>query len=193
MLKKFITKSFLAYTILYTIFLITLKFILNQFNIEFMSWVYYFSSLLILIMTIIGTEQLLLKIKSETLKNISITISFILFLIIIYFFITASLLFYKPTHIIEKNNQKLQVTVFYWDQLHTIDYYDYINPLMRSTENIDNEIISTGSSDDPFEADFEYKQYNKNSWIHSTLKKYIDILSIIDKQVYKQFNRFLYP
>lgn len=193
MFKKFITKSFLAYTILYTIFLITLKFILNQFNIEFMSWVYYFSSLLILIMTIIGTEQLLFKIKNETLKNILIIISFVLFLIIIYFFITVSLLFYKPTYIIEKNNQKLQATVFYWDQLYTIDYYNYINLLMRSAENIDNEIISAGYSDNPFEVNFEYKQYNKNSWIHNTLKKYIHILSIIDKEIYKQFNRFLYP
>ena len=190
MLKNFIMKNFLTYTILYTIFLITLKFILNKFNIEFMSWIYYFSSLLIFIMTIIGTEQLLLKIKNKILKNISIIISFIIFLITIYFFITVSLLFYNPTHIIERNNHKLQVTVFYWDKLHTIYYY--INPLMRSTENIDIETISTASLDDPFEVNFKYKQYTKNSWIHSALKKYIDILSIINDEIYKQFNRFSY-
>lgn len=181
MWKKIKQKNLGLYSSIYVIILLIFKFILNQFNIEFMSWFYYFSSILILIMTIIGTEQLLFKIKNKTFKNISIIISFILFLIIIYIFIIASLWLYKPTHIIEKNHQKFEVTVIYWDKIHTIYYFNYINPLMRSYDTIKIETTSLGSYKDPFETNIEYSQYKKSSWIHSALKKYIDTLSIIYK------------
>ena len=97
---------------------------------------------------------------------------------------------YKNNHIIQKNNQKMEVAVSYWDRLFTIDYYDYINPIMRSKDYIDSEINiiykfvtpdnkSIYKTYDPFKSVPEYQKYTKKSLTHDLLEYYINFLEYI--------------
>lgn len=186
---KKLNKNMLIYSILYSIILLFLKLILNKLNLEFMSWFYYLSFNLIYITAVIGIFQLILKINKKSLRIISIFITTILVIGITYIFLVIQMLFYQPTHLIKKDSNKMEVSVHYWDKLFSLNYYEYKNPLMRSYENIDNEIFSrdpelykidkTTYSYDPFECIEEYKKVERKSYIRILLKHWINLCEYI--------------
>ena len=142
-------KNFCIYALIYTIGIIVLKLILNLFNLEFLTWVYYASIAFVFVMMIIGVFQLLLKIKKKTIKVISIILFVMISIIISFFGVFAGLLTYVPEYITEKNGTKVIEIQKYWDRnkRERKQYYKYYNIFFRSKKIIDSENIRYYLSD----------------------------------------------
>ena len=135
-------KNFCTYAVIYAICVITLKIILNLFNLEFMTWIYYASAAYVFLMIVIGIFQLLLQIKKKVLKVIII----IIFLIILYYIgIFGKFIFvfgYRPEVMREKDGIKVVEFQKYWNRNEEIDYYyKYYNLFLRSKECISVDTV----------------------------------------------------
>ena len=136
-------KNFCTYAVIYVICVIVLKIILNLFNLEFMTWIYYASTAYVFLMIVIGIFQLLLQIKKKVLKVIII----IIFLIILYYIgIFGKFIFvfgYRPEVMREKDGIKVVEFQKYWNRNEEIDYYyyKYYNLFLRSKECISVDTV----------------------------------------------------
>lgn len=151
---KKIFKNGIIYSLLFGIIFYLINFTLNKNSIQFMNWIYYLLYSIIILSFMVGIFQLLLKIKNKIKRNIFLVIatifSGIIVFIVVYFFMIA----YNPEYIIIKNNKKMVATVVSFHHTY-INYYDYINPIMKSTKVIDSEHYSDGSHN-PFKEDIDY-------------------------------------
>lgn len=136
-------KNFCIYALIYATGIFILKIILNLFNLEFMTWIYYASVAYVFVMFVIGIFQLLLKIKKKGLKVITI----IIFLIILcYVSLFGRFIFvfgYRPEVIREKDGVNVVEFQKYWDRNEKIDYYyyKYYNLFLRSKECISVDTV----------------------------------------------------
>lgn len=64
-IKKYIPKIILLDTMLYTLIIVTLYFILSSFKLMFREWIYIVSTIIIMFGFIVRIIQLLLKIKKK--------------------------------------------------------------------------------------------------------------------------------
>lgn len=150
-------KSFsngIIYSVLYGTIFYLINFTLNKNNIQFMNWIYYLSYSIIILCFLIGIFQLLIKIKNKITRNIFLVIMTIFSGIVIFISIYVSMLAYNPEYIIVKDNKKMVATVESFHHTY-INYYDYINPIMKSTNVINSEHYSDGSHN-PFKEDMDY-------------------------------------
>lgn len=123
-------KNFLIYTIIYTILLLAMKYLLNLFQLEFRLWIYQISLFLISLGLVIGIVQVIRRIKEKELK-VFVTIDCIFLAIPIC--IVAYFLFFDlfiPEYVVIKNSEKRLAVVkdFYGVTVH---YYEYKGPLIR--------------------------------------------------------------
>ena len=119
-----------------------------------MNWIYYLSYSIIILCFLIGIFQLLIKIKNKIKRNIFLVIMTIFSSIIIFISIYFSMLAYNPEYIIVKDNKKMVAIVKSFHHTY-INYYDYINPIMKSRNVIDSEHYSDGRHN-PFKEDMDY-------------------------------------
>lgn len=188
MWKSIKSHNFFIYTVFYALYITILKRILNIFDLEFMDWFYYFSINFIYITAIIGLFQVILKIKRTAVKRNIIILSVITLLITTFILFSIEAFYYNKAYIIEKNGEKMEVIVSYYNKEPDIQYCKYINPLMRSANYRSHEILRLGA-DNPFEKDPEYRQYLKFSITHTVTDIYIKIVGttaefILDSLVY---------
>ena len=96
-----IKQNSIIFVILYGLIFYSINFILSINNIVFMNWIYYFSNGIIILGSIIGIYQLILKIKNKIKKNVFIIIMTIFSSIVICIYIYISLISYNPEYIKE--------------------------------------------------------------------------------------------
>lgn len=176
MRKKINVNNFFIYSIIYLCIIIVIKFILNIINLELMSWFYFLSFHIIYIFSIIGFIQLILKINNKTLKIALIILSLIILYIVTLFSVIVAIFRYEPTYIIEKDNNKV-VAVIEGLPYSSINYYKYINPLMRTYNYIEHESLKDNI--DPFKNNIHYQEYMKKSFANNFLNHYINFLENI--------------
>ena len=82
-IKKYIPKIILLDTMLYTLIIVTLYFILSSFKLMFREWIYIVSAVIIIGGFVAGIIQLLSKIKEKVLRNVLIGIVIILVILMI--------------------------------------------------------------------------------------------------------------
>ena len=82
-----IKQNSIIFVILYGLIFYSINFILSINNIVFMNWIYYFSNGIIILGSIIGIYQLILKIKNKIKKNVFIIIMTIFSSIVICIYI----------------------------------------------------------------------------------------------------------
>ena len=82
-----IKQNSIIFVILYGLIFYSINFILSINNIVFMNWIYYFSNGIIILGSIIGIYQLILKIKNKIKKNVFIIIMTIFSSIVICMYI----------------------------------------------------------------------------------------------------------
>ena len=102
-----IKQNSIIFVILYGLIFYSINFILSINNIVFMNWIYYFSNGIIILGSIIGIYQLILKIKNKIKKNVFIIIMTIFSSIVICMYIYISLISYNPEYIIIKDVKKM--------------------------------------------------------------------------------------
>ena len=156
-IKKYIPKIILLDTIIYTLIIVALYFILSFFKLMFREWIYIVSTIIIVIGFILGIIQLLLKIKKKIIKYSLISIFIILLLLstpIVHFFVAFS---YTPEHVVEKNgiNYVAYVTGF---KITYVYYYDYKNIFIVGNQKRIEEYYGKGGFD-PIKNKYRY-EYN---------------------------------
>lgn len=149
-----IKQNSIIFVILYGLIFYSINFILSINNIVFMNWIYYFSNGIIILGSIIGIYQLILKIKNKIKKNVFIIIMTIFSSIVICMYIYISLISYTPEYIIIKDGKKMVADVEGFHHTY-IYYYEYINILVRKKSTVAIEHYSSGSHN-PFKTDINY-------------------------------------
>ena len=156
-IKKYIPKIILLDTIIYTLIIVALYFILSSFKLMFREWIYIVSAVIIIGGLVAGIIQLLLKIKEKVLRNVLIGIVIILLLLstpIIFFLGAFS---YMPEHIVEKDGKKYIAYVNGFLRTY-VYYYDYKNIFVVGNQKRIEEYYGKGGFD-PIENKFRNK-YN---------------------------------
>ena len=156
-IKKYIPKIILLDTIIYTLIIVALYFILSSFKLMFREWIYIVSAVIIIGGLVAGIIQLLLKIKEKVLRNVLIGIVIILLLLstpIIFFLGAFS---YMPEHIVEKDGKKYIAYVNGFLRTY-VYYYDYKNIFVVGNQKRIEEYYGKGGFD-PIENKFGNK-YN---------------------------------
>lgn len=181
-------KSIIFYWIIYILVLLITKIIINIFNMEYRQWIYNISLIVIIIGFISGIIQLLLKIKKKIIKIVTIVIFVILMLLISPYTFFFLLFTYEEEDVVMKDDKKMvSYTQTFWDT--NIDYYDYINPIVRGknkkikenyTENSIYTIIYYDEDGNVIKENT--KSYNNSNNINgtedTTSKETIDISSL---------------
>lgn len=156
-IKKYIPKIILLDTIIYTLIIVALYFILSSFKLMFREWIYIVSAVIIIGGFVAGIIQLLLKIKEKVLRNVLIGIVIILLLLstpIIFFLGAFS---YMPEHIVEKDEKKYIAYVNGFLRTY-VYYYDYKNIFVVGNQKRIEEYYGKGGFN-PIENKFGNK-YN---------------------------------
>ena len=156
-IKKYIPKIILLDTIIYTLIIVALYFILSSFKLMFREWIYIVSAVIIIGGLVAGIIQLFLKIKEKVLRNVLIGIVIILLLLstpIIFFLGAFS---YMPEHIVEKDGKKYIAYVNGFLRTY-VYYYDYKNIFVVGNQKRIEEYYGKGGFD-PIENKFGNK-YN---------------------------------
>jgi len=159
-IKKYIPRIILLDTILYTLIIIVLYFILSSFKLMFREWIYIVSTIIIMVGFVIGIVQLLLKIKKKIVKWIMISIFIILLLLstpMIYLF---GIFAYTPEHVVEKDGKEYVAYVNGFLKTY-VYYYDYKNFLVVGNQKKIKEYYGSGGFD-PIENKYGY-EYNVKS------------------------------
>ena len=123
-------KTVLFYWFIYVVFFILSREILLACNMNYMQWIYIISFLIISMGFIVGIIQLMLKIRNKIVKIVSIVIFSLLIICSIPYAFFAVLFLYAPEEIVIKDDKKMVTyTRVFWEK--DIDYYDYINFIVR--------------------------------------------------------------
>ena len=170
---KSLNKLIIFYSILYLLIFLLMKTILKIFNIAFREWFVFLSIIIIAITFIIGIIQLLLKVKPKFLKILSVISFIVLLLLISPFAFVISAFIYMPEHVVEKDNKKYVAYVNSWLDTR-VEYYDYINFLLReNTIRIVENYYNVGKD---VLADKEKKWIPENSFCYDENGKVIAII-----------------
>lgn len=154
-IKKYIPQIILLDTIIYTLIIVALYFILSSFKLMFREWIYIVSAVIIIGGFVAGIIQLLLKIKEKVLRKVLIGIVIILLLLstpIIFFLGAFS---YMPEHIVEKDGKKYIAYVNGFLRTY-VYYYDYKNIFVVGNQKRIEEYYGKGGFD-PIENKFGNK------------------------------------
>jgi len=144
-------KSILFYTFVYSILFFISKIILNMLGLEYMQYIYKFSIFIILFGIVLGVIQNFIRSKSKDTRvciivcSISIIAIFVLFW---QFFALLYIGFFPPEHIIEKSDKKMVGYVYAFLDTR-VEYYEYINILVRKANKSYVEDYGQGGFD-PF-------------------------------------------
>ena len=154
-IKKYIPKIILLDTILYTLIIVALYFILSSFKLMFREWIYIVSAVIIIGGLVAGIIQLLLKIKEKVLRNVLIGIVIILLLLSTPAIFFLGAFSYMPEHIVKMDGKKYVAYVN--DFLRTyVYYYDYKNIFVVGNQKRIEEDYGKGGFD-PIEDKFGNK------------------------------------
>ncbi len=154
-IKKYIPKIILLDTILYTLIIVALYFILSSLKLMFREWIYIVSAVIIIGGLVAGIIQLLLKIKEKVLRNVLIGTVIILLLLstpVIFFLGAFS---YMPEHIVRKDGKKYVAYVNGFLRTY-VYYYDYKNIFVVGNQKRIEEDYGKGGFD-PIEDEFGNK------------------------------------
>ena len=163
--KKYIPKIILLDTIIYVFLIVALYFILSFFKLMFREWIYIVSVIIIMIGFIVGTIQLLLKIKKKVVKSILIGAFIILLLLSIPIVHIATSFSYTPEHVVEKDGKKYVAYVTEFKRTY-VYYYDYKNIFVVGKQKRIEEYYGYGKGGfDPIENKYGY-EYNVESTIY---------------------------
>ena len=169
-MKKILNKiknNILISTIIFLVIFIISKLIINVIKLEYMQWVYKTVIFISILGFIIGIIQIITKTKNrkfkiflETLFAIGIVICIVFFQLFALFYALA----FKPEHIVQKDGQILVAYVRAFKRTY-VDYYEFVNPFVRSTNLVLNEYYGKGGFD-PIEnkehSVESYTYYDKN-------------------------------
>ncbi len=164
------------YVFIYVLFYVVTTILLHKFNLEYMQWVHFMSSLIILIGGMAGIIQLLKK------EDISVIMIIVLDLLLILIFIVGIYLVFKSLNYEEisyKDGYKMVENSFsdsYKD--YHIDYYDYKNIFVRGKNARIRDIYHRSFSEDNYIVTDYYDRYG--NYLYSKNKyevKNTDILS----------------
>ena len=147
-IKKYIPKIILLDTIIYTLIIVTLYFILSSFKLMFREWIYIVSAVIIIGSFVAGIIQLLLKIKKKILRNVLIGIVIILLLLSTPAIFFLGAFSYTPEHIVRKYVNGFLRTY--------VSYYDYKNIFVVGNQKRIEEDYGKGGFD-PIENKFGNK------------------------------------
>lgn len=169
-------KSILFYTFVYSILFFISKFILNILGLEFIQYVYKFSIFVILFGIVLGVIQNFIRSKSKDTRICIIVFSISIIAIFVLFWQFFALLyigFFPPEHIIEKSDKKMVGYVYAFLDTR-VEYYEYINVLVRKANKSYVEDYGQGGFD-PFDEKIGYKHeiqdviyYDENGKVIST-------------------------
>lgn len=123
-MNKNILKSVLIYTIIYISIFVIINFILNVFDMNYREWIYFVSLILIVIGLIVGTIQLLCKIKKKILKRSLIGLFIVTLIPCMLYILVFCLFAYKPEHVVIKDGQKMIAYVNGFMDTY-VEYYEY--------------------------------------------------------------------
>lgn len=154
-IKKYIPKIILLDTILYTLIIVVLYFILSSFKLMFREWIYIVSAVIIIGGLVAGIIQLLLKIKEKVLRNVLIGIVIILLLLSTPAIFFLGAFSYMPEHIVKMDGKKYVAYVNGFLRTY-VYYYDYKNIFVVGNQKRIEEDYGKGGFD-PIEDKFGNK------------------------------------
>lgn len=154
-IKKYIPKIILLDTIIYTLIIVTLYFILSSFKLMFREWIYIVSAVIIIGGFVTGIIQLLLKIKEKVLRNVLIGIVILLLLLSTPAIFFLGAFSYMPEHIVRKDGKKYVAYVNGFLRTY-VYYYDYKNIFVVGNQKRIEEDYGKGGFD-PIENKFGNK------------------------------------
>ena len=154
-IKKYIPKIILLDTIIYTLIIVTLYFILSSFKLMFREWIYIVSAVIIIGGFVAGIIQLLLKIKEKVLRNVLIGIVIILLLLSTPAIFFLGAFSYMPEHIAKKDGKNYVAYVNGFLRTY-VSYYDYKNIFVVGNQKRIEEDYGKGGFD-PIENKFGNK------------------------------------
>ena len=154
-IKKYIPKIILLDTIIYTLIIVTLYFILSSFKLMFREWIYIVSAVIIIGSFVAGIIQLLLKIKKKILRNVLIGIVIILLLLSTPAIFFLGAFSYTPEHIVRKDGKNYVAYVNGFLRTY-VSYYDYKNIFVVGNQKRIEEDYGKGGFD-PIENKFGNK------------------------------------
>ena len=154
-IKKYIPKIILLDTMLYTLIIVTLYFILSSFKLMFREWIYIVSAVIIIGGFVAGIIQLLSKIKEKVLRNVLIGIVIILLLLSTPAIFFLGAFSYMPEHIVRKDGKKYVAYVNGFLRTY-VSYYDYKNIFVVGNQKRIEEDYGKGGFD-PIENKFGNK------------------------------------
>ncbi|MCI9039181.1 MAG: hypothetical protein HFJ29_04855 [Clostridia bacterium] len=145
-IKRYIPRIIILDTIICLLIITMLFFILHFFNLMFRQWIYVMFAILIILGFIIGTMQLLLKIKRKVIKISSILIFIIILLLsspIVYLGIVFG---YMPEYIVKRDGKKYVAYVNGFLKTY-VYYYDYKNLIVVGNQKKIEEYYGRGGFD----------------------------------------------
>ena len=145
-IKKYIPKIILLDTILYTLIIVALYFILSSFKLMFREWIYIVSAVIIIGGLVAGIIQLLLKIKEKVLRNVLIGTVIILLLLSTPAIFFLGAFSYMPEHIVRKDGKKYVAYVNGFLRTY-VYYYDYKNIFVVGNQKRIEEDYGKGGFD----------------------------------------------
>ena len=154
-IKKYIPKIILLDTIIYTLIIVTLYFILSSFKLMFRECIYIVSAVIIIGSFVAGIIQLLLKIKKKILRNVLIGIVIILLLLSTPAIFFLGAFSYTPEHIVRKDGKNYVAYVNGFLRTY-VSYYDYKNIFVVGNQKRIEEDYGKGGFD-PIENKFGNK------------------------------------
>ena len=154
-IKKYIPKIILLDTMLYTLIIVTLYFILSSFKLMFREWIYIVSAVIIIGGFVAGIIQLLSKIKEKVLRNVLIGIVIILLLLSTPAIFFLGAFSYTPEHIVRKDGKNYVAYVNGFLRTY-VSYYDYKNIFVVGNQKRIEEDYGKGGFD-PIENKFGNK------------------------------------
>ena len=154
-IKKYIPKIILLDTIIYTLIIVTLYFILSSFKLMFREWIYIVSAIIIIGGFVAGIIQLVLKIKENVLRNVLIGIVIILLLLSTPAIFFLGAFSYTPEHIVRKDGKNYVAYVNGFLRTY-VSYYDYKNIFVVGNQKRIEEDYGKGGFD-PIENKFGNK------------------------------------
>ena len=154
-IKKYIPKIILLDTIIYTLIIVALYFILSSFKLMFREWIYIVSAIIIIGGFVAGIIQLFLKIKEKVLRKVLIGIVIILLLLSTPAIFFLGAFSYTPEHIVRKDGKKYVAYVNGFLRTY-VYYYDYKNIFVVGNQKRIEEDYGKGGFD-PIENKFGNK------------------------------------
>lgn len=149
-------RNFLIYSFIMAVIFFILKIILNSFNLDFMYSIYQFSFIIIYITAIIG----LFQISKE--NKILLVIKILFTIIFSFIIIVGMILSSKDVKIVTIKSEKI-VTETYGIPDPMINYYKYINSVLKSYNTIKapTKNLKSENNTNLMEKDIILKYYNK--------------------------------